>query len=223
MNVKIATCDDCKCTRVIMKDYYGAFNLCGECFERLYSDANSILRKYAKEAIEMIEKKEDEIAAMEGTKQQGVLYMMCGVPGSGKSTWVKKHIWGTAAHISRDAIRFSMLGADDDYFSKETEVFDEFCKQIKENLEKGVDVYADATHLNASSRAKVLNKVKDSARKIEAICIEEPIEICLERNNLRTGRAYVPPSAIRRMYSQYTRPERSEGFSNVIVYGSFNF
>ena len=222
MNVKIGTCNDCKNIRVVVKDYYGAFNLCGECLERLYSDANSMLKEYADNAIKMIEKNEYLIAVMEGSTQQGVLYMMCGVPGSGKTTWVKNHIPKTAAHISRDAIRFSLLGTDDDYFSKETEVFDEFCTQIKENLEKGIDVYADATHLNASSRAKVLNKVKNSARNIVAICIEEPVEICLERNRLRAGLAYVPPSVIRRMFYQYTRPEHSEGFSNITIYGSLN-
>jgi predicted kinase len=213
MKIKIGICDDCKCAKIVAKDYYGAFNLCEKCFERLYSDASSMLKTYSDDAIKEIQKYQSNL---------GTLYMMCGVPGSGKSTWVKNHIPKTAAHISRDTIRFSKLKVNDDYFSKETEVFDEFCSQIKKSLEKGIDVYADATHLNASSRAKVLNKVKDFAKSIEAICIEEPVEICLERNRLRAGLAYVPPSVIRRMFYQYTRPEHSEGFSNITVYGSLN-
>lgn len=37
------------------------------------------------------------------------LILMCGVPGSGKSTWAKQHLKPSDVYISRDEIRFSLV------------------------------------------------------------------------------------------------------------------
>ena len=47
---------------------------------------------------------------------------MVGCPGSGKSTWAKKHLPDTY-YVSRDEVRFSLLQDGEDYFSHEKEVF----------------------------------------------------------------------------------------------------
>ena len=86
------------------------------------------------------------------------LYLMCGVPGAGKSTWVEQHK-GEGVVISRDKIRFSMLHETDEYFSKEPFVYQEFIKQITEALDTNGLVFADATHLNGSSRIKLLRSL----------------------------------------------------------------
>ena len=44
------------------------------------------------------------------------LFLMCGVAGAGKSTYLSKI--KNAAIISRDEIRFSIIGDFDDYFAK---------------------------------------------------------------------------------------------------------
>ena len=49
------------------------------------------------------------------------LYVMCGVPGCGKSTWCKNNVPEDAVYVSRDEVRFSMLKPTDAYFSKEQE------------------------------------------------------------------------------------------------------
>jgi predicted kinase len=38
-----------------------------------------------------------------------VLYLMCGIPGSGKSTWIKQNKIESDAVISRDVVRFSLV------------------------------------------------------------------------------------------------------------------
>ena len=70
------------------------------------------------------------------------LYLMCGVPGAGKSTFIKKRTrLDHAVVVSRDAIRFSIVKPDEEYFSHEDEVVKIFWEQINkalaENKENG--------------------------------------------------------------------------------------
>lgn len=143
------------------------------------------------------------------------LFLMCGIPGSGKSTWLQKNCGENDIIVSRDAIRFSMLKDDEEYFAKENEVFVEFCKQISENLAAGHNVFADATHLNANSRKKVLDNVT-GYDFIGAIVMNTPLNECIRRNDNRTGRAFVPHSVIRRMSCQFDYPDITENFDIVL-------
>lgn len=150
------------------------------------------------------------------------LYLMCGVPGSGKSYWIKNNInqfKGTTKVVSRDKIRFSLLNDEDEYFSKEKEVWDLFVKEIIEGLKNYDNVIVDATHLNGPSRIKTLNAVGEYLGnvKISAIVIKAPLYTCIKRNEEREGRAFVPLSVIRRMKYQFSMPTSEEGFNDVII------
>ena len=90
------------------------------------------------------------------------LFLMCGIAGSGKSSWLQKNV-SNAAIISRDEIRFSIIGDFDDYFAKENEVFTIFIQKIQEAIDNNdgpTEIYCDATHLTKKSRNKVLNALK---------------------------------------------------------------
>jgi predicted kinase len=143
------------------------------------------------------------------------LIMMCGVPGSGKSTWVRNN-FPDITPVSRDVIRFEILDErGGDYFDYEDEVFDKFIRQIIGSLVADEITIADATHLNKKSRAKVLNKVRKFADEIEAVMMDVHLITALERNDLREGRAFVPRGVIRRMYFQMETPMKEEGFDKI--------
>ena len=151
------------------------------------------------------------------------LYVMCGIPGSGKSTWIRNNLTENDKHISRDEIRFSMIKEGEEYFSKENKVFEQFCLDIVSALKKGYNVFADATHINRGSRRKLLQQVATYADSIQAIEVPTPVSIALERNEGRKdeGLRYVPPSAIKRMYNQYEEPDYDEGFDEILIARSY--
>lgn len=148
-----------------------------------------------------------------------ILYLMCGIPGSGKSSFVTDNININRVAVSRDQIRFSMIKEDEEYFSKEKQVFAEFVKSIEFALEKGKSVFADATHLNKASRAKLLRAIDPVLySEISVVWIDTPLGECLKRNELRKGtRSYVPKEQIRRMYFSFQKPELDEGFDRIYI------
>lgn len=99
---------------------------------------------------------------------------------------------------------------EEDYFAKENEVFQIFINNINEYLKKGYDVMADATHLTAAARNKVIKKLTTAPDEIEVIWIDIPLEVALKRNAERTGRAFVPEKVIKKMYQSIQIPAEKE-------------
>lgn len=147
--------------------------------------------------------------------KQKHLYLLSGCPGCGKSTWVNKQ--HNATIISRDEIRFSLLKEGDGYFSKEKQVKAAFVKAVQDALNRGDEnIYIDATHLNKFSRDWLLDRLSlPTAYDINCICFIVPLNVCLERNAQRTGRALVPESALRDMWNRFVLPDKTERFDHV--------
>ena len=130
------------------------------------------------------------------------LMILTGAPGSGKSTWANQQ--KNAKVISRDAIRFSLLSEDDEYFSKENEVLRLFYKNIQDALDnKNADydtVIADASHLTSVRRYETIRELNlEGLEEVINVQFITPIEVCIARNANRSGRANVPNEVIRRM------------------------
>jgi len=153
------------------------------------------------------------------------LIVMCGIPGSGKSTWIKNKMCSQngVAVVSRDAVRFSMISSEDEYFSKEKQVFAEFIRLIKSHLEgdEVETVIADATHISAASRKKLLASLGSSLKgvSVEAVVLNVSLATALERNSHREGLANVPETAIRNMYNGFRAPALTEGFNKIYICG----
>ena len=149
-----------------------------------------------------------------------VLVLMCGIPGSGKTTWAKSILDDAGEvpvhYVSRDEIRFSLLEKDDEYFAKEYEVFTKWIETIQsyiDNKDEECYIIADATHLNENSRNKLLDHLMlPDDIKILPVVVNPDLEKCLERNELREGRSRVPRSAMRRMYNCFKVPTENEKY-----------
>lgn len=149
------------------------------------------------------------------------LFLLCGAPGSGKSTWLRNHCKENQI-VSRDAIRFNLVKEDEPYFSREDEVFNQYIAKIQELLDDDTftaDIYCDATHLNEQSRNKVLDRLRlKNVFNIYCVVIRPSLEETLRRNALRTGRAKVPDNVIRRMYKSYTDPKYDKKYVITPIY-----
>ena len=156
------------------------------------------------------------------------LWLLCGIPGSSKSTWIRDHrtfFAEKSAVISRDEIRFSIVAENEEYFSKENEVWDKFVANAKSSISENVDTILDATHISESSRGKILRALKDNLQDVEinAIVINTGVDTAIEQNDLREGtRAFVPKGVIRRMNSSLTLPTLEEGFDHIYIYEKVN-
>lgn len=131
---------------------------------------------------------------------------------------MKNHLKENDLYVSRDDIRFSLVKEGEDYFSKEKEVFNKFSDKIDHGLWMGMDVYADATHLNSKSRLKLLRKLTIHPDEISVIWLKTPLEIALERNESRKGtRSYVPREQLRRMFYSIEEPSFEEGIQTLYI------
>lgn len=155
---------------------------------------------------------------MENTKKrQQKVFVLCGIPGSGKSTWIINQMrLMRDVLISRDNIRFMLLKDDDDYFACEEKVRNMFFQAIKNNTANDDfdNLYIDATHLTRKARSQVRSWIRRRPYQI-AVSFEVPLEVALERNAQRTGRAKVPETVIYNMYHRYDIPSLKEGFDEI--------
>ena len=150
------------------------------------------------------------------------LIMLCGIPTSGKSTYVEKlkkmKYWENSVVLSTDA-----------YIEKEAkrvgqtynEVFDDVIPDATRELElelnmakdKGKDIIWDQTNLSVKTRRKKLLKLPSFYRR-NAVYFEVSLEDALERNKHREGK-FIPESILKRMWHQFEIPTRNEDFDYV--------
>ena len=143
-------------------------------------------------------------------KMQKTIFLLCGPAGSGKSTWATRQIKVPQAQawVSRDSIRFILVGENEDYFSREDEVFESFIKSIQAAIDdrETREVYIDATHLTENARNKVLDQLDLTNCQIIPVVVHPDLKTTLAQNDQREGRAFVPRSVIKRMDAQFEEP-----------------
>lgn len=155
-------------------------------------------------------------------QKQKILWLMSGVPGSGKSTYAK-YMAGqmqNSVYVSRDVIRYSLITDNDHYFSKENEVFNKFVSQINHyiNHPEVMNIFVDATHLDERSRNKLLDRLNVKGIVLNALNIVTPLDVCKQFNAKRSGRENVPEDVIEAMYKRFVPTSHNEkyDFSSII-------
>lgn len=129
------------------------------------------------------------------------LYVMIGIPGSGKSTYAK-NISNTVVVNSED-IRFELTNDYSD-MSRNAEVFDILEERLETLLKDNKNAVYDATNTNKYKRRRVTERFKDLASEIVYIFMDTPLSIAIERNEKRERKT--PESVIESMYEYMSIP-----------------
>ena len=142
--------------------------------------------------------------------------LLVGLPGCGKSTWVKsKLIPGISGVLSSDRVR-ELLVDDATNQNIHARVFRVIRDLLKHRLELRRPVtYIDATNLTPKERRPYIKLAELFDGEIEAVFFDVPAEECIRRN--RGRERIVPDEVIQMMARKIVPPKEEEGFSRVSV------
>lgn len=141
------------------------------------------------------------------------LIMLCGIPGSGKTTYAKKFKNDYTIYLSSDSIREALYG-DESIQGNPSEVFALMQNRAIDLLNKGYDVIYDATNITRKDRAGIIAKCPKFVQ-IECHIVWAPIETCIKRDAARERT--VGKEVIDRMLKRFQAPYYDEGIDQIRV------
>jgi predicted kinase len=147
------------------------------------------------------------------------LYVMVGVPGSGKSTWAQSQDWvNSCAYISTDMYVEAYAHSVGRTY---TDVFEEFMPKAVELMAKDVvkareqckDIIWDQTSTTVKSRARKFAMLPDY--RAIAVVFKTPSQDELNRRLKSRVNKVVPAHVIEQMISEWEEPSLEEGFDEI--------
>lgn len=140
------------------------------------------------------------------------LYILIGLPGSGKSTWAEKERKNNQVIISSDTYRKLLFGDETDQ-THNSEVFNKMRSDTYTYLKNGVDVIYDATNICIKDRRNIISAAKEVGSKVVGVLFITPIPACKERNKNRSRT--VPEHVYDKMLRRFQMPLLGEGFDEI--------
>lgn len=148
------------------------------------------------------------------------LYMLIGVPGSGKSTWVKnQEFWmSKCAYVSTDmwvemeaerrGVTYSEIFQE--YMPKAVELM---ANHVELARDKGMDIIWDQTSTTIASRVKKFRMLPEYYTIAVVFRIPEPEELQRRLAN-RPGKV-IPSDVLQSMIDGWEEPTEDEGFNEI--------
>ena len=145
-------------------------------------------------------------------RPKGAVVLSIGLPGSGKSTWFKRH---NILPLSSDMVRILLF---DDVTEQRYQdlVFSTLRSMLRARLlARRPWNYVDATNLSPHERRSWIKLAHDFGYEAHAVFFDVPPEVCIERNRRRERN--VPEDVMQRMAGKLRPPKFEEGFAKITV------
>lgn len=166
------------------------------------------------------------IARLQQTWESPSYIMMVGVPGVGKSSFIKKfreqhkdliHVASTDDLLEVEAARMGMTYSDAFLKVSQKVLKRAMEAEIKNAISERKTIFHDQTNMSRKARGSKLAAIPDYYKKI---CLNFTVDdkILYERLNERarlTGKV-IPEFVIKNMFNSYQAPSKAEGFSLII-------
>ena len=145
------------------------------------------------------------------------LVVLVGISGRGKSTFARTHFKPTEV-VSSDFCR-GLVSDDENDQSATPDAFDVLHYIVGTRLRRGLLTVVDATNVQQSARASLVNLAKSHDVLVDAIVIDVPDTVAIERNKQRPDRdfgTHVVSRQLRDLNRSFRRLSK-EGFRRVHV------
>jgi predicted kinase len=141
------------------------------------------------------------------------LIVLVGPPGSGKTTWARRHGRG-AVHVSQDSLIDAITpdGFDHVYRPVYREAENAVARAA---LEAGHTVIVDRTNRTRAHRRRWLEIAAEASCPIVAVAMTTPAALCRERNAARAANARLSDERMDRMLAAVEPVRLDEGFLRV--------
>jgi predicted kinase len=142
------------------------------------------------------------------------VYLLKGLPASGKSTWAKQKLAenpGGIKRVNKDELRATLDGG---HWSRGNEQFVLRLRDhlILEALKEGKHVIVDDTNLHARHETRIRQIIREAGEeaRVEVVFFDVPLEECIRRDLARPHS--VGERVIKKMYNEFLAPKRPEGY-----------
>ena len=156
------------------------------------------------------------------------LIIMCGPPGTGKTTKAQEVFERVTARgfsaevVSKDDIRLKYLTEEDDFWAHEDKVMRDYKARLLYSLMSNDYTIADASHLLEQQRQDLINYLHQHCEyffiTIVAAGVKTPMKLAIERDAAREGRRKVGAAIIKQMYEIFECPEQNNSQKYITYY-----
>lgn len=127
------------------------------------------------------------------------LVIIMGIQGSGKSTFYNRFLAEDYVRVNLDTLKTR---------NREWTL-------VKQCINEGKSFAIDNTNPTKYDRAKYILFAKEAGYRIVGYFMESKLQVCIARNNMRTGKEKIPPTAIAATSNKLQMPSFDEGFDEL--------
>ena len=152
--------------------------------------------------------------------ERPVLYVLVGLPGSGKSTWCAKHakdmiVISTDEHIERAAKAQDKTYAE--VFPSEIDNAVGRILDMRRYAISGNKSFVwDQTNLTAQKRINIIEYVPSNYKKVAVVFEISPEELNDRLTARKSSGKIIPSNILQAMIDSYVPPTKEEGFDEII-------